>query len=142
MGMRMVVADQSEARFYDTDHFDSELKLVARLADPKARLHDRDFKADRLGRYSIALRPRPDAEVAYATTAGAVSGIPIDTRRNSSPSKSLPSSRVHCGRINSNAWFLSLALSFSGSCARSCPNRSIWRSLPRSARTWYTLPMQ
>ncbi len=48
--MRIVVADQSEARFYDTDHFDSELKLVGHLVDPKARLHDRDFKSDRPGR--------------------------------------------------------------------------------------------
>jgi len=50
MRMRIVVADQGEARFYDTDHFDSELKLVGHLADPKARLHDRDFKSDRPGR--------------------------------------------------------------------------------------------
>lgn len=50
MRMRIVVADQSEARFYDTDHFDSELKLVGHLVDPKARLHDRDFNSDRPGR--------------------------------------------------------------------------------------------
>lgn len=36
--VRIVVADQSEARFYDTDHFDSELKLVGRLTDRKVRL--------------------------------------------------------------------------------------------------------
>jgi protein required for attachment to host cells len=50
MRVRIVVAAQSEARFYDTDHFDSDLKLVGRLTDPKARLHDRDFKSDRPGR--------------------------------------------------------------------------------------------
>jgi protein required for attachment to host cells len=52
MRVRIVVADQSEARFYDTDHFNSELKLVGRLTDPMGRLHDRDFKSDRPGRKS------------------------------------------------------------------------------------------
>lgn len=50
MLVRIVVADQSEARFYDTDHFDSKLTLAGRLTDPKAHLHDRDFKSDRPGR--------------------------------------------------------------------------------------------
>jgi len=50
MRVRIVVADQSEARFYDVDRFESKLQLVGRLTDPKARLHDRDFKSDRPGR--------------------------------------------------------------------------------------------
>ncbi len=50
MPIRIVVADQSEARFYDLEHFDSPLRLVGKLTDPKAHLHDRDFKSDRPGR--------------------------------------------------------------------------------------------
>ena len=50
MRIRIVVADQSEALFYETDRFDVPLQLVGRLTDPKAHLHDRDFKSDRPGR--------------------------------------------------------------------------------------------
>lgn len=50
MRVRIVVADQSEARFYDAEHRDSELRLVGALTDPQAHLHDRDFKSDRPGR--------------------------------------------------------------------------------------------
>jgi protein required for attachment to host cells len=50
MHVRIVVADQSEVRFYDTNRFDSKLELVGYLTDPKAHLHDRDFNSDRPGR--------------------------------------------------------------------------------------------
>ena len=50
MPIRIVVADQSEARFYDLEHFDAPLRLVGKLTDPKAHLHDRDLKSDRPGR--------------------------------------------------------------------------------------------
>jgi protein required for attachment to host cells len=50
MRTRIVVADQSEARFYDTEGFAAPLRLAGRLVDPAARLHDRDFKSDRPGR--------------------------------------------------------------------------------------------
>jgi hypothetical protein len=50
MPTRIVVADQSEARFYDIERFAAPLRLVGQLTDPKARLHDRDFKSDRPGR--------------------------------------------------------------------------------------------
>jgi protein required for attachment to host cells len=50
MRTRIVLADQSEARFYDLEHIDGPLQLVGRLTDPNARLHDRDFKSDRPGR--------------------------------------------------------------------------------------------
>jgi protein required for attachment to host cells len=49
MRMRIVVADQGEARFYDAQRA-SQLQLVAQLTDAKAHLHDRDFKSDRPGR--------------------------------------------------------------------------------------------
>ena len=49
MRIRLVVADQSEARFYELRPHDS-LELVGRLADPLAHLHDRDLVSDRPGR--------------------------------------------------------------------------------------------
>jgi protein required for attachment to host cells len=48
--IRIVVADQSEARFYELSGVDRPLELVGRMNDPKAHLHDRDFKSDRPGR--------------------------------------------------------------------------------------------
>ena len=50
MRVRIVVADQSEARFYDTERYDEPLSLAGRLTDENAHLHDRDFKSDRPGR--------------------------------------------------------------------------------------------
>jgi protein required for attachment to host cells len=50
MRVRIVVADQSEACFYDLERGDAGLQLVARMTDPKAHWHDRDFKSDRPGR--------------------------------------------------------------------------------------------
>lgn len=46
---RIVVADQSEADFYDR-RGRGALKPAGRLADPKARLHDRELMSDRPGR--------------------------------------------------------------------------------------------
>jgi len=50
MRTRIVLADQSEARFYEFDRIDEPLQLVGKLADPSAHLHNRDFKSDRPGR--------------------------------------------------------------------------------------------
>jgi protein required for attachment to host cells len=50
VGIRIVVADQGEARFYDLERRDAPLRRVGRLNDPAAHLHDRDFKSDRPGR--------------------------------------------------------------------------------------------
>ena len=50
MRVRFVVADESEARFYDLERYDSPLTLAGKITDPKAHLHDRDFKSDRPGR--------------------------------------------------------------------------------------------
>jgi protein required for attachment to host cells len=50
MRVRIVVADQGEARFYDSFAADAPLQPAGRIADPKARLPDRDFKSDRPGR--------------------------------------------------------------------------------------------
>jgi protein required for attachment to host cells len=50
MSTRILVADQSEARFYDLEMNDTRLKLIRTLTQPDARLHDRDLKSDRPGR--------------------------------------------------------------------------------------------
>ena len=50
MRVRVVVADQSEADFYELEQRDTPPRLVQRLEDPDAHLHDRDLKSDRPGR--------------------------------------------------------------------------------------------
>ncbi len=50
MRVRVVVADQSEARFYDVERYDEELRLAGEVSDPSAHLHNRDMKSDRPGR--------------------------------------------------------------------------------------------
>lgn len=50
MRVRIIVADQSEARFFDLEHHDEELRPAGHLSDPAAHLHDRDLKSDRPGR--------------------------------------------------------------------------------------------
>jgi len=49
MSIRIVVADQSEARFFDVVA-GRKLKPAGSLSSPEARLHDRDLKSDRPGR--------------------------------------------------------------------------------------------
>lgn len=62
MTLRIVIADQTEARFLDVSSRHAladpatELTLAERLTDPSARLHDRDFKSDAPGR---AFEPTP-----------------------------------------------------------------------------------
>lgn len=48
--IRIVVADQAEAIFYDTPSLQTRPREVAHLSDPVARLHDRDLVTDRPGR--------------------------------------------------------------------------------------------
>ncbi len=50
MRVRIVVADQAEARFYDTEPPDPALHPAGRLSEARARLHDRDLVSDRPGR--------------------------------------------------------------------------------------------
>lgn len=66
MRVRVVVADQSEARFYDTEHRDSGLRAAGVLLDPQAHLHDRDFKSDRPGRVFDHAPDRPGRRGATA----------------------------------------------------------------------------
>jgi protein required for attachment to host cells len=48
--IRIVVADQAEAIFYDSTSLGTSPKEVARISDPAAHLHNRDFSSDRPGR--------------------------------------------------------------------------------------------
>lgn len=48
MAIRIVVADQGEARFYDRSG--AVLRAAGSLENPAAHQHDRDFKSDRQGR--------------------------------------------------------------------------------------------
>jgi protein required for attachment to host cells len=50
MHARVVVADQSEARFYDLNTLGGGMRLAGRLTDPLAHLHDRDLVSDKPGR--------------------------------------------------------------------------------------------
>jgi protein required for attachment to host cells len=48
--LRIVVADQAEAIFYDSVSLTARPTEVGRLADPEARLHARDLGSERPGR--------------------------------------------------------------------------------------------
>ena len=50
MPARVVVADQSEARFYDLDLIHGGLQFAGRLRDEAAHLHERDMVSDKPGR--------------------------------------------------------------------------------------------
>jgi protein required for attachment to host cells len=50
MRVRIVVADESEARFYDIGGARARLQLAGRVENPSGRLRDRDLKSDRPGR--------------------------------------------------------------------------------------------
>jgi protein required for attachment to host cells len=56
MHTKVVVANQAEARFYDIEGPRAALRLVGQLANPDARLHDRDLKSDRPGRVFTSAR--------------------------------------------------------------------------------------
>ncbi len=48
--IRIVVADQAEAIFYDAPSLRTRPREVARISDPAAHLHAREFSSDRPGR--------------------------------------------------------------------------------------------
>ncbi|HXZ60586.1 MAG TPA: host attachment protein [Steroidobacteraceae bacterium] len=50
MRIRIVVANQAEAVFFDMESRGDEPRFTTRLSDSQAHLHDRDFKSDRPGR--------------------------------------------------------------------------------------------
>lgn len=71
MRVRIVVADRSEACFYDASRHDLPLQLVGRLTNPQARLHNRDLKSDRPGRvFDHAAGGRRRGATAHHATGG------------------------------------------------------------------------
>lgn len=48
--IRIVVADEAQAVFYDTRSLEAPPREVGRISDPVARQHDRDLASDRPGR--------------------------------------------------------------------------------------------
>ncbi len=72
MRIRIVVANQAEAAFYDLESRTGEPKFATRLTDPLAHLHDRDLKSDRPGRFSdhALLAPGRRGATAHHGTGG------------------------------------------------------------------------
>jgi protein required for attachment to host cells len=50
MTIRIIVADESAASFFDAADAKASLALVDKFENPAARLHDRDLESDRPGR--------------------------------------------------------------------------------------------
>ena len=72
MTLRIVIADESEARCYDIQsrhelaRLDVKFAPITTLSDPAAHLHDRDFKSDRPGRaFSGPRRPNRRGATAH-----------------------------------------------------------------------------
>jgi len=83
MRVRIVVADQSEADFYQLEQRDMPPQFVQRLEDADAHLHDRDLKSDRPGRvfdHAAAAGGRRGA-VGHHATGGERSPRKIEARR-------------------------------------------------------------
>lgn len=82
MRVRLIVADQSEARFYDLDGMDAQLLPAGRLVDPEAAARDQDAgpmhgghdrAVEARSRVAVAARsasaeprPRKDAAMRFA----------------------------------------------------------------------------
>lgn len=66
---RIVVADQAEARFFDTPGFSHPLKFAGVLTNPIAHLRDQDLTSDRPGRIFNSSAPgrRRGATTRHAT---------------------------------------------------------------------------
>ena len=71
MSVRIVVADESKALFYDVERAGATPAFVGELSDPQARLHDRDLKSDRPGRvFDHAAQPGRRGATAHHSTGG------------------------------------------------------------------------
>ena len=83
MRVRVVVADESEARFYDTGGPRVPLQLACRVENPSGRLRDRELRSDRPGRVfdrAPTARQRR-AAVAHHATGGEQSPHKQETQR-------------------------------------------------------------
>ena len=67
MRVRIVVADRSEALFYNGDSYRGPLFLAGRMTDPSARLHDRELVTDRPGRKPDGGPLRRNGSTSHAT---------------------------------------------------------------------------
>lgn len=83
MTTRIVVANQSRARFFDWLNRRSACRLAGELTDPLARLHNRDFNSDRPGRvFDRAATPgRRRGAVGHHGTASELSPRKIEAQR-------------------------------------------------------------
>jgi len=83
MRIRVVVADQSEARYYSLERLGGPLRLVGRTLDPQARLHERDLVSDRPGRIfnSARLSGKRRGSVAHHGTGGEKSARKTEAER-------------------------------------------------------------
>ena len=93
MRIRLVVADQSEARFYELRSPDA-VELVGRVADPVAHLHERDLVSDRPGANSTMHRSPRDGGAQPGITRPAVSTPRASMRPSPLPGVSQPSSSL------------------------------------------------
>ena len=83
MRVRILVADQSEADFYDLEQRDIPPQFVQRLEDADAHLHNRDLKSDRPGRvfdHAPTMGGRRGA-VAHHSTGGERNPRKVEARR-------------------------------------------------------------
>lgn len=71
MRVRVIVADQSEARFYDLTGVDAQLQPAGRIVDPEAHAHGREpeFGAERSTR-GYDRTAGADSRVAFAPRSG------------------------------------------------------------------------
>ena len=72
MRVRILIADQAEADFYDATSAEALPTFAGGIGDPAAHLHDRDFNSDRPGRvfdHASAARGRRGATAHHATNA-------------------------------------------------------------------------
>ena len=83
MRVRIVVADQSEADFYELEQRGLPPQFVQRLEDADAHLHDRDLKSDRPGRVFDHAPTAGDRRgaVAHHSTGGERNPRKVEARR-------------------------------------------------------------
>jgi hypothetical protein len=101
--VRVLVADESEARFYNIAGPGEPLELRGQVSNPKAHLHDRDLKSDRRGASSIARRARAAAVQSRIMQRVGNVGRALK-RRGASRAGSRASSRRHSSRIAAIGW--------------------------------------
>ena len=142
MRVRIVVADQSEARFYDTGSLAAALQLTGTLTDPKAHLHERDLVSDRPGRvFDHAVPPagRRGAVAHHSTGSerSARAHAAVSFARQVAQALEVATREHHVDRI-----VLMAPPRFLACCAKRCPVRSRRCSWPKCTRISFISPMR